>query len=126
MFTAARIPTRCRSRVLERHRSWQYSEVSFPRLTTISGFSMWKELRSSLLIVCMTACVEPYEFVVRDNFPSLVVEAFIADKSYSETLSYPSDGRYFSVKLSRTGDVTNLRPVPVTGATVEVLSSSGG
>lgn len=87
---------------------------------------MWKELRSSLLIVCMTACVEPYEFVVRDNFPSLVVEAFIADKSYSETLSYPSDGRYFSVKLSRTGDVTNLRPVPVTGATVEVLSSSGG
>lgn len=85
---------------------------------------MFKNLRSFLLIICMAGCLEPYEFVVRDDAPSLVVEAFIADKSFNETLSYPSDGRYFSVKLSLTGDVTNLRPVPVTGASVELLSSS--
>jgi hypothetical protein len=40
-------------------------------------------------------------------------------------VEYPSDGRYFSVKLSLTGDVTNTRPTPLTGATVELLTSEG-
>jgi hypothetical protein len=54
-------------------------------------------------------CVEPYEFVVHDDEQALV-EAFISDKSFSETLLYASDGRYFTVKLTNTGDVTNTRP----------------
>jgi hypothetical protein len=78
------------------------------------------------LFICMTGCVEPYQFIVHDDAPSLVVEGFISDRSFAETISYPSDGRFFSVKLAMTGDVTNRRANPVTGATVDLISSSGG
>lgn len=78
------------------------------------------------LIFCLIAsCVEPYEFVLHDNQPSLVIEASISDKSYNETLLYPSDGRYFTVKLSTTSDVINTRSEPVNGAVVQLLSSEG-
>ena len=83
------------------------------------------KLRSLLLFLLIGGCVEPYEFVVKDNAPALVVEAHISDRSFNETLTYPSDGRYFTVKLSRTGDVTNRRPVPVSGAVVELEASTG-
>lgn len=73
----------------------------------------------------ITSCIEPYEFVVQDNNPALVVEGYISDKSYNETLLYPSDGRYFTVKLSITGDVTNTRPVMVSGAYVFLLTDDG-
>ncbi len=52
----------------------------------------------------------------------MVVEGFVSDKSFSETLLYPSDGRYFTVKLSLTGDVINARPTMVTGAFVQLIS----
>lgn len=84
-----------------------------------------KRLRFFLLFIVIAGCVEPYEFVVKDLSPSLVVEAYISDKSYNETLTYPSDGRYFTVKLSETGDVTNVRPIPVAGAVVELRSNEG-
>ena len=42
--------------------------------------------------------MEPYEFVIANNEPSLVIEAFVSDKSFKETVDYPSDGRYFAVK----------------------------
>ncbi|MEX2234012.1 MAG: DUF4249 domain-containing protein [Cyclobacteriaceae bacterium] len=83
------------------------------------------KFRFLLLFTFIAGCVEPYEFVVHDDEQTLVVEAFISDKSFSETLLYPSDGRYFTVKLSNTGDVTNTRPAPVIGAIVELLSSEG-
>lgn len=86
---------------------------------------MLKKARLVVLFLIMGGCVEPYEFIVKDNSPALVVEAFISDKSYDETLSYPSDGRFFTVKLSQTGDVTNTRPVPVSGAVVQLESTSG-
>jgi len=78
-----------------------------------------------LLLFSIAGCIEPYEFVVKDSEPSLVVEGFLSDKSFNETLNYPSDGRYFTVKLTYTGDVTNTRPVPVTDAVVEVVTSDG-
>lgn len=78
-----------------------------------------------MLFLAIAGCVEPYEFVVKDPSPSLVVEASISDKSYNETLAWPSDGRYFTVKLSETGDVTNVRPIPVSGAIVELRSDAG-
>jgi hypothetical protein len=68
-------------------------------------------------------CIEPYDFVIHNNVPGLVVEAFISDKSFNETMLYPSDGRYFTVKLSQTGDVINTRPKPVKKAVVELRSS---
>lgn len=72
------------------------------------------------LIIC--SCIEPYEFVIVDNEPVLVVEGYIADKSFNETLLYPSNGRYFTVKLSLTGEVNNVPPVLVSGATVRLIS----
>lgn len=87
---------------------------------------MLKKFRFFALFVIIAGCVEPYEFVVKDQSPALVVEAYISDKSYNETVLYPSDGRYFTVKLSETGDVTNIRSKPVTGATVGLLSDEGG
>jgi hypothetical protein len=71
------------------------------------------------------SCIEPYEFVVKNNNPTLVVEGYISDRSFTETLSYPSDGRFFTIKLSRTSDVTNVRSLPVTDAIVKLLSDQG-
>ena len=86
---------------------------------------MTRTIKSFFVFLIILGCVEPYEFVVRDDAPGLVVEAFISDKSFNETLAYPSDGRYFTVKLSLSGDVTNVRPTPVSGAQVELKVSSG-
>lgn len=70
------------------------------------------------------SCIEPYTFVIPDNSPALVVEGYISDKSFNETLDYPSDGRYFSIRLTNTSDVTNVRPTPVTGAAVMLISDA--
>ena len=86
---------------------------------------MLKNFAFFLLFFGAAACVEPYNFVIRDDERSLVVEAFLSDKSYSETLTYPSDGRYFSVKLSRTSDVINVRSEPIAYAAVELQSDLG-
>lgn len=86
---------------------------------------MRKRLKSLFFFWLIAGCVEPYEFVVRDEAPSLVVEAYISDKSYRETLLYPSDGRYFTVKLSETSDVTNTRTNPVREAKVTLVSGDG-
>jgi len=86
---------------------------------------MIKKLRSFLLFLFVAGCIEPYEFVVHDDDKTLVIEAFISDKSFNETLLYPSDGRYFKVRLTTTGDVRNTRPEPVNGAVVQLLSSAG-
>jgi hypothetical protein len=84
---------------------------------------MWKKIGFFCLFLIVAGCVERYEFVVRDPSPTLVVEGHISDKSFNETLAYPSDGRHFTVKLTLTGDVTNQRPTPVKGASVQLLAS---
>ena len=86
---------------------------------------MLRKIKFFLVFLLAGACVERYEFVIKDNSAVLVVEGYISDKSFSDTRSYPSDGRYFSVKLSLTGDVTNVRPIPVSDAVVELESTSG-
>lgn len=74
------------------------------------------------LFLFTLGCIEPYHFIVKVNDPVLVVEGNISDKSFNETLTYPSEGRYFTVKLSLTGDVINHRPVLVSGAAVQLVS----
>lgn len=86
---------------------------------------MLRRIKFFLVFLLAAACVERYEFVIKDNSAALVVEGYISDRSFDDTRSYPSDGRYFSVKLSLTGDVTNVRPVPVSDAVVELESTSG-
>ena len=86
---------------------------------------MLKRILGFLLVVCAVGCVEPYEFVIENNEPALVIEAFLSDKSFNETVDYPSDGRYFSVKLTTTTDVINVRPLPVKAAQVQLFSDRG-
>ncbi|UII34377.1 DUF4249 domain-containing protein [Fulvivirga ulvae] len=77
----------------------------------------------ALLFTIVFGCIEPYEFVIKNDAPTLVVEGFITDISYNQSKAYPSDGRYFNVKLSYTSDVTNKRGEAVTGATVQLVSN---
>ena len=81
--------------------------------------------RYLLFFLFFLGCIEPYEFVITDDTKTIVIEALISDKSFTETVAYPSDGRYFTVKLSVTSDVTNVRDVPITGALVRLISESG-
>lgn len=78
-----------------------------------------------IAILMIAGCVEPYNFKVKQDYQSMVIEAFLSDKSFNETLAYPSDGRYFSVKLTYSGDVANERPSPVAGAIVELADDQG-
>lgn len=75
-------------------------------------------------IICF-ACVESYKFVVKNSEPSLVVEGYISDVSFTESLDYPSDGRYFTVKLRFTSDVINIKDEVVSSASVNLLSDAG-
>src|SRR5688572_13335898 len=86
---------------------------------------MFKQVRYLLLFLTVGGCIEPYQFTIENNEPSLVVEGYISDKSYQETLSYPSDGQYFTVKLTSTSDVTNVRSKPVLYAGVRLISDEG-
>src|SRR5687767_14574748 len=84
-----------------------------------------KCVRYFIFFLLVSSCVEPYSFVIDDELPTVVIEGFISDKSFRETLLYPSDGRYFSVKLTYTTDVTNVRPEPIHRATVLIVSDLG-
>lgn len=86
---------------------------------------MLKNFTYFFLFLFIAGCIEPYEFVVPADSKALVVEAFISDKSFTDTKAYPSDGRYFSVKLSYTGDVTNARPLMISGASVSLVNELG-
>jgi hypothetical protein len=86
---------------------------------------MFKPITFFILLSFIFSCVEPYEFVVKDEQRTLVIEAYISDKSFDESLEYPSNGRYFSTKLTYSGDVTNVRPEMVRGALVTLSSSAG-
>ncbi|MFO7257085.1 MAG: DUF4249 domain-containing protein [Bacteroidota bacterium] len=81
--------------------------------------------RWTFLLLLFLGCVEPYEFVVKDNEPRLVVEGIISDKSFFDTQLYPADGRLFWVRLSTTSDVSNQRVQPVTDASVVLIDDLG-
>ena len=87
---------------------------------------MLKRLQGFLLFLFVAGCVEPFHFVIENNEPTVVIEAYVSDKSFNETVGYPSDGRYFTVKLTATTDVINVRPVPIRYAYVQLLSDKGG
>jgi hypothetical protein len=86
---------------------------------------MLKNFKYFFIFLFIVSCIEPYEFVIPADSQALVVEAFISDKSFTDTKSYPSDGRYFSVTLSYTSDVTNVRPIMISGASVSLINDLG-
>lgn len=63
---------------------------------------MKKTYQYLLLLYSLLAgsCIEPFTFEVKNEEPPLVIESYISDVSYNESLQYPSDGRYFTTKLS--------------------------
>ncbi|MCB0496185.1 MAG: DUF4249 domain-containing protein [Cyclobacteriaceae bacterium] len=85
---------------------------------------MWKH-SVILFIILLSGCIELYEFDLKNNEPTLVVEGFISDKSFNQTKNYPSDGRYFSVRLRYTSSVTNQQDEVVSKASV-ILSNDQG
>lgn len=72
----------------------------------------------------INSCIEPFDFDIENPQRPLVIEAYISDVSYSETLQYPSDGRLFDVKLRYGQDLTGYGE-PVLGAYVYLESSEG-
>ncbi|MFT5884376.1 MAG: hypothetical protein ACI9IP_000831 [Arcticibacterium sp.] len=78
-----------------------------------------------LIFLFLSSCVDKYDFNVKKDNRGLVIEASISNISFTETLLYPSDGRYFKVKLTETNDVDNIRDEPISDASVKLKDSSG-
>ncbi len=76
-----------------------------------------------IILLSFSWCVEPYDFRIKNNSPNLVVESYISNKSFNETIEFPSDGRYFEVKLKWTSDVINIHDEVESNANVSIISS---
>lgn len=70
------------------------------------------------------SCIEPFSFDVDNVEAPLVIEAYISDVSYKETINYPSDGRYFKVNL-RYGQRILSKGQTVKDAVVTLISEKG-
>lgn len=71
----------------------------------------------------MYSCIDRYDFVIKKEKQGIVVEGFITDKSYYNTrVDYPSEGRFFTIKLSESSDVTNTRGKAITNAKIKLIS----
>jgi hypothetical protein len=75
-------------------------------------------------VLCF-ACVEPYEFTENSKQQSLVVEGYLSNVSYSESVNFPSDGRYFTVSLRYSSDANNTGDEMVAKASVSLISDTG-
>jgi len=78
-----------------------------------------------VLNILLGGCIEPYDFVVENNEPRLVVEGFISNVSFDQSIKYPSDGRHFSIELRFTSNVVNIRDEVVSGAQVQLMDDNG-
>ncbi|AWV98760.1 DUF4249 family protein [Arcticibacterium luteifluviistationis] len=78
-----------------------------------------------VIAVGFTSCLEKYDFNVLNLNEGLVVEGSISNISFDASKSFPSNGRYFKVELSKTSDVTNQRDEKVNGAVVKIKTSQG-
>lgn len=81
-----------------------------------------KKLALFFAMVLLNSCIELYEFDLKSNSKTLVVEGNISDKSFNDSKNFPSDGRYFSIKLKWTGNVTNRHDEPVHGASIKLVN----
>ncbi|MFQ3212876.1 MAG: hypothetical protein ACJAT1_001622 [Marivirga sp.] len=97
-----------------------------------SDRSLIKHLSTALRSICLimaflsiTNCIEPFEFVVENNEPTLVVQGYISDKSFIETTTYPSDGRLFRIELTYTNDVSDIRGQNVNNAVINLVDDRG-
>lgn len=78
-----------------------------------------------LLFLILVSCVDPFEFVIEENDFNIVVEGYISNIAYDSTLSFPSDGRYFSVFLRKTSNVDNVKDEVIPDAQVSLVDQNG-
>lgn len=78
-----------------------------------------------LLLVISVSCIDSYDFTISDGDDGIVIESFISNISYTESLDFPSDGRYFEVILHYTSDVVNVYDEYISDATVQLKDSNG-
>jgi len=85
----------------------------------------WYISKSTFIIIlfAFSWCVEPYDFRIINNEPTLVIESYISNKSYLESIDFPSDGRYFEVKLRNTSDVININDQVESNAKVTLINN---
>lgn len=78
------------------------------------------------MLLLLTACLEPFEFNRNNLDPQLVIEAYISDMSYNESLQAPSNGRYFIVKLRFSQPVDKLQGERITPfADIKIIDDVG-
>lgn len=78
-----------------------------------------------ITLIVAIGCVELYEFKIKNDNPSLVIEGQISNVSFNEYQEFPADGRYFTVRLSKTSNVTNERDERVRNASVTLIDNKG-
>jgi hypothetical protein len=78
-----------------------------------------------LILILGMGCVEIYEFNIKNDKPSLVIEGEISNVSFNECHEFPAEGRYFTVKLSKTSNVDNVRDEKVKNAGVFLTDDRG-
>ena len=77
------------------------------------------------VIILLSSCVETYDFEVEDVSPTLVIESYLSNISYNESLSWPSSGRFFSVKLSLTSNVASVHNSLIDNALITLRDDLG-
>jgi len=77
-----------------------------------------------ILVLVTSDCIEPYNFRIINNQPTLVVEAQISNVSFIESKDYPSNGRYFKVRIAYTSDVININDEPISNAVITLYDDT--
>lgn len=85
--------------------------------------NMMKCLKLCISLMLLSSCVETFTFDTSNEESFLVVEGYISDISYNESLLEPMNPKYFEVKLKMTNVVGNSVDTPVPQAQVELVDN---
>ncbi len=78
-----------------------------------------------IALLGFSSCVEKFDFNVSQEDKGIVIQSFISNQSQFESVSIPHEGDFFTVLLSETSDVDNIRDVKLTGASVFLMNREG-
>ncbi len=97
------------------------------RFPTISHVLTRKLFNSALflILVILSACIEPIDFETGQEAPRLVVEGLISNNSYQDRQSFPGPAERFYVSLRWSRDVSNELDEVIGDANVELIASNG-
>ena len=79
----------------------------------------------SFCLACLNSCVESFTFDTSKEEDFLVVDGYISDVSFDESVLEPMDPKYFQISLKMTNAVSNTIDEVVTSAQVELVDDSG-